>query len=539
MLLRGGVLRLMKYVVPLGLGVVIIAALSAWPLSAGGPSTSALATTRAAVTGPTAPGYWLVASDGGIFDYGDAPFDGSAGSLHLDSPIVGMAATPDSGGYWLVASDGGIFTYGDAAFYGSTGALHLNAPIVGMAATPTGKGYWLVASDGGIFTYGDAAFYGSTGALHLNAPIVGMAATPDGGGYWLVASDGGIFAYGDAAFYGSTGALHLNAPIVGMAATPDGGGYWLVASDGGIFAYGDAAFYGSTGALHLNAPIVGMAATPTGKGYWLVASNGGIFTYGDATFEGSTGALHLNAPIVGMAPLDTTPPTTGWACVTSAQSGGCPFGPDPQITGVNSDPYVDQNVWSPISGWQQTLSANGPGDWQVVANMPAGNTGVVSYPNTGVYLSGAVDSYSQTTSSFRETMNANPQTSAWAMYDLWYNNWSDEVMIQYDFANNGDCTPLATATFGGSNGVPVQQWHLCDFGGGTLDWKLGSGEGAQKQDEQSGSIDILAMTKWLETHGYLPANSTWTAISDGWEICSTGGSNETFQLSNYSVTAVP
>ena len=53
-------------------------------------------------------------------------------------------------------SDGGVFTYGDAKFYGSTGAIHLNQPIVGMAATPDGQGYWLVASDGGIFTFGDA-----------------------------------------------------------------------------------------------------------------------------------------------------------------------------------------------------------------------------------------------------------------------------------------------------------------------------------------------------------------------------------------------
>ncbi len=123
-------------------------------------------------------------------------------------------------------------------FYGSTGSLHLNRPIVGMAATADGGGYWLVASDGGIFAFGDAAFHGSTGSLHLNRPIVGMAATADGGGYWLVASDGGIFAFGDAAFHGSTGSLHLNRPIVGMAATADGGGYWLVASDGGIFAFG-------------------------------------------------------------------------------------------------------------------------------------------------------------------------------------------------------------------------------------------------------------------------------------------------------------
>ena len=122
-------------------------------------------------------------------------------------------------GYWLVASDGGIFAMGDATFHGSTGNLHLNQPIVGMAATPDGGGYWLVASDGGIFAMGDAAFDGSSGNLHLNQPIVGMAATPDGGGYWLAAADGGIFAYGDATFRGSTGSLHLNRPIVGMAAT--------------------------------------------------------------------------------------------------------------------------------------------------------------------------------------------------------------------------------------------------------------------------------------------------------------------------------
>ena len=67
-----------------------------------------------------------------------------------------MAATPDGGGYWLVASDGGVFSFGDAQFHGSTGGIALNKPIVGMAATPDGGGYWLVASDGGVFSFGDA-----------------------------------------------------------------------------------------------------------------------------------------------------------------------------------------------------------------------------------------------------------------------------------------------------------------------------------------------------------------------------------------------
>ena len=154
-------------------------------------------------------------------------------AVRLNQPIVAMAPTPSRGGYWLVASDGGIFSFGDAAFFGSMGGKPLNKPIVGMAATPDGGGYWLVASDGGIFSFGDAAFFGSMGGKPLNKPIVGMAATHDGLGYWLVASDGGIFSFGDAAFHGSMGGQPLNKPIVGMASSPDGLGYWLVASDGG------------------------------------------------------------------------------------------------------------------------------------------------------------------------------------------------------------------------------------------------------------------------------------------------------------------
>ncbi len=93
------------------------------------------------------------------------PYDryGFQGALTktLNAPVVGMAATPTGGGYWEVASDGGIFSFGNAQFSGSMGGQHLNAPVVGMAATPTGGGYWEVASDGGIFAFGKATFGGS------------------------------------------------------------------------------------------------------------------------------------------------------------------------------------------------------------------------------------------------------------------------------------------------------------------------------------------------------------------------------------------
>jgi parallel beta-helix repeat protein len=146
---------------------------------------------------PSGGGYWLVASDGGIFSFGDATFFGSMGGQHLNKPIVGIASTagsvnPQTGsivgnGYWLVASDGGVFNFGNAGFMGSMGGQHLNKPIVSIAPGPyalnfsnfalQATGYWLVASDGGVFSFGKANFFGSLGALTLVSPVSGATST--------------------------------------------------------------------------------------------------------------------------------------------------------------------------------------------------------------------------------------------------------------------------------------------------------------------------------------------------------------------------
>ncbi len=79
-------------------------------------------------------------------------------------------------GYWEVASDGGVFAFGDAVSYGSMGGQPLDKPIVGMAATPDGAGYWEVASDGGVFAFGDATFYGSMGGKGITN-VVGLSSS--------------------------------------------------------------------------------------------------------------------------------------------------------------------------------------------------------------------------------------------------------------------------------------------------------------------------------------------------------------------------
>ena len=73
----------------------------------------------------------------------------------------------------LLASDGGIFSYGDATFDGSMGGQPLNQPMVAIKSTQDGRGYWTFAADGGVFSFGDATFLGSMGGTVLNKPVVG------------------------------------------------------------------------------------------------------------------------------------------------------------------------------------------------------------------------------------------------------------------------------------------------------------------------------------------------------------------------------
>jgi len=79
----------------------------------------------------------------------------------------------DGEGYWLVASDGGVFAF-DAPFRGSLGGIRLNQPVTGMVRF--GDGYLMVAADGGIFDFSDQQFFGSLGGNPPPNPITAVAA---------------------------------------------------------------------------------------------------------------------------------------------------------------------------------------------------------------------------------------------------------------------------------------------------------------------------------------------------------------------------
>jgi hypothetical protein len=247
------------------------------------------------------PGYWMLADNGVISNFGGAGKFG-AGQFILNPslfpPFVDIEPTPSGKGYWTLEAGGAFRSYGDALPFAAVTALPAGDRFVSMSVTPDGRGLWLYSAKGRVVPRGNAGFFGDMGAQVLNADVIDSVATPDGGGYWMVAADGGIFSFGNAKFAGSTGDMKLNKPVVSMAPDPDGFGYWLVASDGGIFAF-DAKFRGSMGDTPLAKPVSGMV--PGNAGYLMVAEDGGVFSFGDVGFYGSLGNTPSPRPIVAIA----------------------------------------------------------------------------------------------------------------------------------------------------------------------------------------------------------------------------------------------
>src|SRR5262249_53795653 len=198
----------------------------------------------------------------------------------------------------------------------------------------------------------------------------------------------------------------------------------------------------------------------------------------------------------------------------------------------SSGPWVDQNVWTKHPFYHQVMHANSPGDWYITANVSTNFGGVQAYAATGwtmAYPFIAVDAYTSQLTSWSVSIPADDtKVAGWAAYDLWFNNWNDEVMIQTDITRPVsiyDCTAAATATF---SGIP---WHLCVFDSERV-WAPGTDE-HHLLSMPSGSINVQQFLTWMEAHGYLPAASTWTAGSFGFEVADTHGTDQVFQVSAF------
>jgi hypothetical protein len=236
-----------------------------------------------------------------------------------------------------------------------------------------------------------------------------------------------------------------------------------------------------------------------------------------------TMALGLIATV--LAACGTTANVSGAAggpCTTSARYGTCSY-----------PPYqVNQDMWNRTARSTQTLTARSAARWRVSTFEPAGSS-VRAYPNVSASLGRPISDYTQVVATFADTMPAGGRAEA--AFDIWVNGApgtaSTAHMIEVMVWTSTHKTmptgaPVTTATIGGQ---AFTVWQCQTSGCASHPYYAF----VLTASESSGAVNILAFLRWLISRGLVPASDPLTQVQDGWEIASTGGTTETFSMTNY------
>jgi hypothetical protein len=191
--------------------------------------------------------------------------------------------------------------------------------------------------------------------------------------------------------------------------------------------------------------------------------------------------------------------------------------------------YVHNNMWNSAEALgPETLYACSYHNWYVVSKQTNHAGAVKTYPNVHKdYDNVRISSFNRIRSTFAAT---SPHVGIYNVaYDIWANgvatSGSTEIMI---WTENFRQVPAGDKVARvGLGGRTYNVWKTSDNHYIAL---------VPTAVMKSGSIDLLAIFKWLMSKGWLPANSTLGQIDFGVEIVSTDGRNATFTFTDFSIT---
>ena len=202
----------------------------------------------------------------------------------------------------------------------------------------------------------------------------------------------------------------------------------------------------------------------------------------------------------------------------------------------DSGASVRQEVWNLTSSLhKQVTEVWSPKQWRTTINAATGNSAVLSYPDVSSLVTDTSNkpipfaNYASITSSWSVDCHENAQTNAQAAYDIWLNNYGLELMIWVDTHGKN----LGRLPAGSDTNIDVT------FDGVVYDlWASGDNSVVsfvRQQNAKTGSIDIYKVIQYLVNAKRYPATVGVNMFCFGFEVPSTGGMDEAFEVYDYSL----
>jgi hypothetical protein len=196
------------------------------------------------------------------------------------------------------------------------------------------------------------------------------------------------------------------------------------------------------------------------------------------------------------------------------------------VHGFSDTVYVRNNVFT-VEG-PQTVWADSRNSFGITTRQPRGNTAVLSYPSRQDLEYIKISRLRALRANFRVNM---PKRGDYeTAFDIWVQpngdpqDWNNNVEVMI-WVNNHGQTPAGNIT----------DHAVTQYGQKFTLWRDGGKDKPNTtyslvldHPQKHGTMHILSVFRWMESHGYFPASSGLNDVEFGWEVCSTGGVTETF-----------
>lgn len=193
---------------------------------------------------------------------------------------------------------------------------------------------------------------------------------------------------------------------------------------------------------------------------------------------------------------------------------------------------IRNNEWGCPCGPQEIWADSGT-HWGVYSKQAKGNTAVLSYPDNQVLEYQPISSEPILQGWYNLSQPAKGDFEA--AYDIWVQDngqsedWSNDTEVMVWVDNHGQTPAGNVVTHGSIYGKRFALWSTGGKDQSNVTYSLVFANSAK------GVTHLAAIFAWLKDNGWISQNAADLDVEFGWEICSTNGVYENFDMKSFAL----